>query len=76
MTFSLQSMSLERFCPQATICALGAMVRKAAAVEVDDFSVRLRREAVVHGLVVDLEVADVVGFGVAVGWPAAGPIRW
>src|SRR5690349_103815 len=46
-----------------------------AAVNVDDLGVRLRREAVVHGLIVDLEVADPVGLAVAVRCAQLAPFR-
>src|ERR1039458_6799186 len=46
---------------------------QAAAIKVDDSGVTLRREAIIHGFVVDLEVADAVGLGMSVGRPQPSP---
>ena len=46
---------------------LGSDGSQPAAVDVDDLGVLLRCKAVVHGLVVDLEVPDAVGLGMPVG---------
>src|SRR5262245_10884609 len=45
---------------------IGSDGSQPAAVDVDNLGVFVRREAVIHGLVIDLEVPDAVGFGVPV----------
>ena len=53
------------------------MLAQPAAVDVDDLGVLIRREAVVHGLIVDLEVADAVRLGVPVRCAQLAPFgRW
>ena len=44
-----------------------------AAVEVDESGVGFRGEAVVHGLIIDLEKTDAVWFGMAVGGAEPAP---
>src|SRR5579871_1460249 len=46
-----------------------------AAVSVHNFGIPLRREAVVHGLVVNLETPGTVGLGMPVGRAQAAPFR-
>ena len=45
-----------------------------AAEHVDDLGVLLRRQAVIHGLVVNLKILYVVGLGMAVGRPEPSPL--
>ena len=52
---------------------VGSNVAQPAAVDVDDFGVRLRREAVIHGLVVDLEELHAVRLGMSVGRAQPSP---
>ena len=52
---------------------IGSDGAQAAAVDVDDFGVTLGREAVVHGLVVDLEEGHSVGLGMSIGGAHATP---
>ncbi len=53
---------------------VGSNAPQAAAVDVHDFGIRLRREAVVHGLVVDLEERYPIGLGMSVGRPFSSPL--
>ena len=52
---------------------IGGELAEARAVEVDDGGVGLRRMAVVHRLVVDLEIGDFVGFRVSIGGARLAP---
>ena len=54
---------------------IGSDLPQAAAVEIDDGGVALGREAVVHRLVVDLEVADAVRIGMSVARAHLPPRR-
>lgn len=60
--------------PASNDAGVGNDGAKAVAVKIDDSSVGLRREAVIHGLVVDLEVANIVGLGMPVPCAQAAPL--